>query len=450
MRDTFHFAGVSSKSNVSRGVPRIEEILSLSSEPKNPSLTIYLKEEDEMDREKAQSIMYMLEHTKMLDIVSSTEICFDPDDMQTLIEDDKSTMEQYKEFESMMDECADVSMEETNEKSKWILRMVMNPEAMLEKNITMDDVNFTLKNSYGKDISCIYSDYNADKLIFRIRMMNILKQGAAKGNKKIKVNPLDQSDQIYLLNNFQEQILNNIVLRGIKKIKKVILRKIKDNMVESSGIYKKQDIWVLDTIGTNMMDVLALDYIDVNRTFSNSIMEMYDIFGIEAARQSIYNELSEVMEFDSTYINFHHLSILCDRMTFTKNTISIFRHGINNDNIGPIAKASFEMTPEEFLKAGRHAELDIMRGISANVMCGQEGLFGTNAFQVVLDLDEMRKLDEMIVVEKTSVEDSIEKLFGDVENPNNICSTTKLTIQNNVSNIKASNLGGDNDYNPGF
>jgi DNA-directed RNA polymerase beta' subunit len=450
LRDTFHFAGVSSKSNVSRGVPRIEEILSLSSEPKNPSLTIYLKDEDEMDREKAQSIMYMLEHTKMLDIVSSTEICFDPDDMQTLIEDDKSTMEQYKEFENMMDECADVSMEETNEKSKWILRMVMNPEVMLEKNITMDDVNFTLKNSYGKDISCIYSDYNADKLIFRIRMMNILKQGVAKGNKKIKVNPLDQSDQIYLLNNFQEQILNNIVLRGIKKIKKVILRKIKDNMVESSGIYKKQDIWVLDTIGTNMMDILALDYIDVNRTFSNSIMEMYDIFGIEAARQSIYNELSEVMEFDSTYINFHHLSILCDRMTFTKNTISIFRHGINNDNIGPIAKASFEMTPEEFLKAGRHAELDIMRGISANVMCGQEGLFGTNAFQVVLDLDEMRKLDEMVVVEMTSIEDSIEKLFGDVENPNNICSTAKLTIQNNVSNIKASNLGEDNDYNPGF
>jgi hypothetical protein len=27
-----------------------------------------------------------------------------------------------------------------------------------------------------------------------------------------------------------------------------------------------------------------------------------------------------------------------------------FRHGINNDDIGPIAKASFEETPEMFLK----------------------------------------------------------------------------------------------------
>jgi DNA-directed RNA polymerase II subunit RPB1 len=450
--NTFHFAGVSSKSNVTRGVPRIEEILSLSSDPKNPSLTVFLKPEDEADREKAQSIMYMLEHTKMKEVVTSTEICFDPDDLNTLINDDESTMQQFRAFENMIDECMETSLaEDTNEKSKWILRMVMNPEVMLEKNITMDDVNFTLKNSFGDDISCIYSDYNADKLVFRIRMNNVVKQGANKGAaKKTKVNPLDQSDQIYLLKNFQDQLLENIVLRGVKRIKKVILRKIKDNVTEQSGIFKKKDIWVLDTIGTNIMDVLALDYIDPNRTFSNDIVEIYETFGIEAARQAIYNELADVIEFDGTYINFHHLSILCDRMTFTNKMISIFRHGINNDNIGPIAKASFEETPEMFLKAARHAELDTLRGVSANVMCGQEGLFGTNAFQVVLDLDEMRKLEEVAEYEKINEEEAIEKLFGGIENPEDQCSSNKLTIQNNVVSIKSADLGQDNTYNPGF
>ena len=67
--------------------------------------------------------------------------------------------------------------------------------------------------------------------------------------------------------------------------------------------------------------------------------------------------------------------------------ISIFRHGINNDDIGPIAKASFEETPEMFLKAARHAELDQMRGVSANVMCGQHGFFGTASFQVLADIN---------------------------------------------------------------
>ena len=450
--NTFHFAGVASKSNVTRGVPRIEEILSLSAEPKNPSLTVYLKQEDEKDREKAQGIMYMLEHTKLQEMVSSIEICFDPDDMNTLINQDESTMQQYRAFETMVDECMEATVsEDTNERSKWIIRMEMNPEVMLEKNITMDDVNFVLKNSYGDDISCVYSDYNSDKLVFRIRMNNILKQGTGKGAaKKTKINPLDQSDQIYLLKNFQEQLLQNIVIRGIKNINKVILRKIKDNVVETMGSYKKQDIWVLDTVGTNMLDVLALDYIDSRRTFSNNIIEVYDVFGIEAARQTIYNELAEVIEFDGTYINYHHLCMLCDRMTFTNKLISIFRHGINNDNIGPIAKASFEETPEMFLKAARHAELDIMRGVSANVMCGQEGLYGTNSFQVVLDLEEMRKLENVVAYEKPDDELAIEKMMGGLEDPDDACSNNKLTIQNNVSTIKTADLGEDNDYNPGF
>ena len=144
------------------------------------------------------------------------------------------------------------------------------------------------------------------------------------------------------------------------------------------------------------------------------------------------------------------MNLLCDRMTFTSKMISIFRHGINNDNIGPIAKASFEETPEMFLKAARHAELDTMCGISANVMCGQEGLFGTNAFQVILDLEEMRKLDETTPYEKTNDAETIEKLFGGIENPLDPCNITKLTIQNNVVNIKTVDLGQDDDYNPGF
>ena len=452
LRDTFHFAGVASKSNVTRGVPRIEEILSLSSEPKNPSLTIHLKPEDETQKDKARSIMYMLEHTKLEEIVKSIEICFDPDDLNTLISEDKDTIEQYKAFESMVAECSETSLaNDENEKSKWIIRMVMDPEVMLEKNITMDDVNFTLKNSYENQISCIYSDYNSDKLIFRIRMNEVIKNGTSRGGKKkTKVNPLDQSDQIYILKNFQDQLLQNIVLRGIKGINKVILRKIKDNLIENNGVYKKQDIWVLDTIGTNLLDVLGLDFIDSERTFSNDIVEIYNILGIEAARQSIYNELVEVIEFDGTYINYHNFSVLVDRMTFTYKMISIFRHGINNDNIGPIAKASFEETPEMFLKAARHAELDTLRGVSANVMCGQEGFFGTSAFQVVLDIEEMQKLSETINYEPLNVDNEIEKFFGSVENPEDPCGINKLTIQNNVITIKSENMGSDNTYDPGF
>ncbi len=450
--NTFHFAGVASKSNVTRGVPRIEEILSLSSDIKNPSLSIYLNPEDETQKEKAQTIMYMLEHTRLVEIVKSIDVCFDPDELNSLISIDKDAITQYMAFEKMVAECAQISLSsDDNEKSKWVIRMEMDPEVMLEKNITMDDVNFTLKNCYDDQISCVYSDFNSDKLIFRIRMKEVI-SGSGKGQKKTKVNPLDQSDQIYILKNFQDQMLNNVVLRGTKGINKVIIRKIVDNMVENNGIYKKQDIWVLDTVGTNLLGVLGLDFIDNKRTLSNDIVEIFDVLGIEAARQAIYNELVEVVEFDGTYINFHNYSVLVDRMTATSKLISIFRHGINNDNIGPIAKASFEETPEMFLKAARHAELDTMRGVSANVMCGQEGFFGTGCFQVVLDVEEMQKLEAVSEYRPIDVDEEIEKAFGNmnIENQNDPCSVNKISIQNNVITIQAQDMGNDNDYNPGF
>ncbi len=103
-----------------------------------------------------------------------------------------------------------------------------------------------------------------------------------------------------------------------------------------------------------------------------------------------------------------------------------------------------------FLKAARHAELDTLRGISANVMCGQEGFFGTAAFQVVLDIEEMQKLEAASEYKYVNVDEEIEKFFGDEENPDDFCSSNKINIQNNVITIKAENMGGDNDYNPGF
>jgi len=449
--NTFHFAGVASKSNVTRGVPRIEELLSLSEKIKNPSITVHLKEEDETQKEKAHSIMYMLEHTKLKEVVKSVQICFDPDDLNTLIEEDKDMIQQYRAFESMVNECVEQNWEsDENEKSKWILRMEMEPEIMLEKNITMDDINFTINNCYEGEIKCVYSDYNSDKLLFRIRMNDVIKNSSKGGQKKTKINPLDQSDQIYILKNFQDQLLNNVVLRGIKGINKVILRKIQDNVFEKNGVYNKKDIWVLDTIGTNLLEVLSLDYIDNKRTFSNDVVEIYNVLGIEAARQAIFNELVDVISFDGTYINYHNYSVLCDRMTFTSKMISIFRHGINKDDIGPIAKASFEETPEMFLKAARHAELDTLRGVSANVMCGQEGFFGTSAFQVILNIEEMQRLENTSDYLQKDENVVIEEFFGEVENPDDSCSITKIAIQNNVISIKVEDTGDDDNYNPGF
>ena len=453
LRDTFHLAGVASKSNVTRGVPRIEEILRLTKNPKNPSLTVHLKPLDESEKDKAILFANMMEHTKLVDVVKSIKICFDPKERSSLIEEDGLLMEQYYEFENLMKECNDDDADDATPKSKWIIRMELDAEVLLDKNITTDDIHFAIKNSYhGKDITCVYSDYNMDKLVFRIRMNSSV---FAKGRNRIKVkgvvDSLDQSDEIYMLKNFQDTLLNNIVLRGINGIANVIPRKLQNMVVKDESKYVRKDVWVLDTTGSNLLETLALDFIDNSRTYSNDIKEVFDVLGIEAARQIIYNELNDVMEFSGgVYINYHHISLLCDRMTCTKDMVSIFRSGILNDDIGPIAKGTFEVHTEVFLDAARHGEFDHMRGVSANVMCGQFGYYGTNAFNVVLDLQEMAKLGEANVNISTA-KDELDKLQGKKLEETGACGKQKLTIKTGISNInKNATTGCDDDYNMGF
>jgi DNA-directed RNA polymerase II subunit RPB1 len=443
--NTFHMAGVAAKSNVTRGVPRIEEILRLTDNPKNPSLTIHLKPIDELEKDRATVYANMLEHTRLVDVVKSIQICFDPLERSSFMEEDKSIIEQYYEFEDMLRECME---DETNplQKSKWIIRMELDAETLLDKNITMDDVHFAIKN-VNPDIHCVYSDYNDSNLVFRIRMNS----DSFKKKKGATPFTLDQSDEIYLLKNFQDNLLYNIVLRGVNGIDNVLPRKVQNMVVKEEGKYVRKDIWILDTTGTNLLDVLGTDFIDATRTYGNDIQEIFNVLGIEAARQIIFNEFVEVMEFSDVYINYHHLSLLCDRMTVTQNMVAIFRSGLHNDNIGPIAKATFEVHTEILLNAARHADFDEMRGVSANVMCGQHGYYGTGAFNVILDMKEISKLADADVSIKDDNKE-IERMFGKMEDSSEICSRNSIVIRNNISAIHqnmSESLCQDN-YDMGF
>ena len=431
--NTFHFAGVSSKSNVTRGVPRIEEILTLTKKLKNPSLTIHLKEEDQTNKDKAYEMISKIEHAKLSDIVKKAEIYFDPSDKSTNITYDDELMNEYKEFRNVLDYCYD-EVEPNDEgeykQSQWILRLEFDESAMLDMNITMEEVYIALNNS--SDVNCFYSDFNNDNnnFIFRIRISN-----------KKNISNFDQEDQIHIVKMYQHRIMNELIIRGVKDIRKVNIRKINNYfcMDEDTATYKKQDICVLDTIGSNLLDILSMDdLIDVNKTFSNDIIEMYNTLGIEAARRCIFNEIIEVM--DNDYINHHHIALLCDRMCCNEKMVSIFRHGINKDNIGPIAKASFEETTEMFLQAARHGELDEMRGVSANVMCGQEGYFGTSAFKLFVDINKLiktqRELGHSDGIEEEKQNEIKEAFYNEEEAEKDACDMDNLKIENNLNNMK--------------
>jgi DNA-directed RNA polymerase II subunit RPB1 len=299
---------------------------------------------------------------------------------------------------------------------------------MYYRNLTIQEIHFTLKEIYKDQIDCYYSDINEKEIIFKIKLKSIL-------NSNYK----DETDNIYYIKSFQEKLLNQIVLRGIQKIQKVNLREINNYIKYDGDNYTKNKIYVLDTVGSNLSEILTLDFIDYKRTYSNNISEMLEVLGIEAARKCLFNEIREVMEFGGTYINHHHISLLCDRMTTNYKMVSIFRHGINNDDIGPIAKASFEETTEMFLRAAKHGELDEMRGVSANVMCGQDGYYGTSCFSVYLNMNEVKQFTKSSVKEEK--EDELNLYLN-----NGICSIDNIKIKHNLKQEITDKYTEDDSY----
>jgi DNA-directed RNA polymerase II subunit RPB1 len=445
--NTFHNVGVASKSNVTRGVPRIEEILRLTKNPKNPSLTITLKPQDATNQDKAMKYANMIEHTRLHDIVRSVSIYYDPLDENTVIEEDREMMDHYFEYEKLVESTTEQVIDSDVVKSKWIIRLEFNAETMLDKNIRMDDVYFAINSYYGSKIHCRYSDYNDKNLIFRIRLL------VPRTNKK-DLNPLDSSDQIYMLKNFQDVLLKKTILRGVDNIQKVLPRKVPNNVVKEDGKYVRKDTWVLDTTGTNFLEVLGLSFINAKQTYSNDIYEVYKTLGIEAARQCILTEFIEVMDHSDVYLNYHHLSVLCDRMTYNgKDMVAVYRSGFLKDNIGPIAKATFEMHTEMFLNAARHGHLDNMRGVSANVMCGQYGYFGTGAFNVLLDLDAMEKNNEDAETIAFKDGNNVFDTTTGASSKEEFCSKDNILVNNHIVRQNPdddSDNACDDDYDMGF
>ena len=383
--NTFHQAGVASKSAVTRGVPRLRELLKVTQNPKATSLTIYLKQEYRNNKEKAREVVQDLELTLLHTITNKVGIYWDSTDTSTIIDEDKQMMAFYSKFEeAFLKESGSV---EQAILSKWVLRLELNREEMFNRNISIQEVVSVIKMQF-KNINVVYSDYNSDKLMMRIRLTD----------KMDTKDTASKMDDLTNLKKFQNKLLNSIVIRGVPGIKDVTFRKDKQyvevvtttQMVGNKEIktskYEQVEQFVLDTNGSNFIKVMNHPMVDGTKVYSTNVWDVYEVLGIEATRATLFNEINGL--FDSVGVNYRHLCLLCDVMTRSGQLMSIDRYGINKNDIGTLAKASFEETEKILLKAALFGEVDPVTGVSANIMMGQPIRGGTSFSQILLD-DQM-------------------------------------------------------------
>ena len=420
VKDTFHLAGVAAKSNVTRGVPRLKELLKVTQNPKAISLTVYLKPEFRGSKDKARQVAQDLELTLLKDITEKTAIYFDPKDAETVVEEDADLIQFYHLFEEEAEEGAETNW------SGWLLRFEMDRDRMFRKNISMDDVAYVLRTRFGESLHLIYSDYNSDKLIMRVRLPMQMKGGL---------------DDLTNLKKFQNRILNGIVFRGVPGIKSVTFREDKDMLELVDGSYKELRQYVLDTDGSNYLQVMNHPYVDATRLSSSHVHDIHEILGIEATRAVLLNEITTL--FEEAGVNNRHLGLLCDVMTRGGRLMPSDRHGINKTDIGPLAKASFEETEKILLNAALFGELDPVTGVSANIMTGQVIRGGTGFFNVLLDEGAFMRLQEGLApVEGYDEEEDgeltqeqLEKVL--YEDENDMCSSAQLRMNVTLPNATA-------------
>ena len=379
--NTFHQAGVASKSAVTRGVPRLRELLKVTQNPKATSLTIALKPEYRTNKDKAREVVQDLELTVLRNITDKVAIYWDEKDEETVIEEDKALLTFYKLFEEAE------GIEEAW--SKWVLRLELNREEMFNRNISIQEVVTVIKNAWSNDINVVYSDYNSDKLMMRIRLPNKDRQDKDTAS---------QLDDFTNLKKFQNKLLNSIVIRGLPGIKAVTFRNDKQLVESVNGKYEQVEQYVLDTDGSNFIKVMNHPAVDGTKLYSTNVWDVYEVLGIEATRAVLYNEINGL--FESVGVNYRHLCLLCDVMTRFGKLMSIDRYGINKNDIGTLAKASFEETEKILLKAALFGEVDPVTGVSANIMMGQPIRGGTAFSQILMDDQMLGKLLEAIDVDK--------------------------------------------------
>jgi DNA-directed RNA polymerase beta' subunit len=393
--NTFHQAGVASKSAVTRGVPRLRELLKVTQNPKASSLTIYMKPEYRNSKEKAREIVQDLELTVLRNITDKVAIYWDEKDETTVVEDDKELMKFYQLFEQGLLDDEEVDKDAL---SKWVLRLELNREEMFNRNISIQEVVSVIKTQFSsEDINVVYSDYNSSKLVMRIRIPN-------KTDKDRDTS--SQLDDFTNLKKFQNKLLNSIVIRGLPGIKAVTFRNDKQYVEMKDGKYEQVEQFVLDTDGSNFIKVLNHPAVDGTKLYSTNVWDVYEVLGIEATRSILFNEINGL--FESVGVNYRHLCLLCDVMTRFGRLMSIDRYGINKNDIGTLAKASFEETEKILLKAALFGEVDPVTGVSANIMMGQAIRGGTAFSQILLDDQMLPELLKEIDVEKNKLEDEEE------------------------------------------
>ncbi|XP_043467716.1 DNA-directed RNA polymerase II subunit RPB1-like [Leptopilina heterotoma] len=348
------------------GVTRLKEIISCSKVLKYPSLEIHLKLENLSNAEVFLAALSRIEHTTLNNLLLSSAIYYDPDINNTVIPEDQ-------EFVNVFEEVDDL---DPSSLSPWLLRFELDRNKMLRKRIKMENIAGKLHSIFGDDLNVMFNDDSAEHLILRIRIVNGDDELDDKFEESRKTTDEVECEDDVFLKGIESFILNDISIHGHEKINKVNIH---------------EEFFELRTEGTNLMKVLIDKDVDSKKTISNDIHEIFNVLGIEAARKSIENEMSEVLPYYEDYRKRQHFILLSEIMTAYGHLTPISHHGFDREDIGAFLRWSAKENEDVLFDAACHGVVDPLKDVTGKNILGQLPRIGTGCFDLLLDNKSLQR-----------------------------------------------------------
>jgi DNA-directed RNA polymerase subunit A" len=351
--DTFHQAGASEKT-VTQGVPRFQELINATKNPRTVNNKIYLCDNNSSTIEETRKI------------VGSNIVGVSLNDIST-----KISVVLNKPYEKWYEAFKNIYNDNFVNYAHCI-SVKLNKQKLFEYKITLESICKFIENQYD-DLFCVFSPSGDAQIDIFVDTSNI-----ELPEERISFINTNNVEEIYLEECVQP-ILEKINMFGVEGIKEIFyVQENNEWLIETNGINSR----TISTQYNNYKKLLAIDIVDATRTISNNVWDIYEVLGVEAAREFLIQEFMSIME----GINSCHACLLVDRMTYNGNIASITRYTMKKDDSGPFGKASFEETMDNFLNAAANGEIEPTKGVSASIICGKRANIGTGLIDVKLDL----------------------------------------------------------------
>jgi DNA-directed RNA polymerase subunit A" len=158
--------------------------------------------------------------------------------------------------------------------------------------------------------------------------------------------------------------LKSTIISGLKGISQVVVAKVDKD-------------YVIRTAGSNLKEILEVKGINKDRVTSNDLHDVANVLGIEAARQTIINEIKLVIETQGLNIDGRHLKLVSDAMTVSGVVKGVTRMGIISDKASILARATFETPDKQFINATIQGGKDELTSVIENILLNQAVPVGT-------------------------------------------------------------------------